>query len=84
MPPSCLCLFERDVSTAEREVLSKRMLFLCEMLDWPRVRRALWFGADPFYAELRGQTVMHFAALADDFDTVVRTLNPLQSSDPRT
>ena len=32
-------------SPEERLELSKEMLAMCEVFDWHRVRRALWFGA---------------------------------------
>ena len=54
----------------EREALSKQMMEMVEVLDWPRVRRALWLGADPLFTQHMGQTVLHAAALAGDLDTV--------------
>ena len=61
-----------SLSAEERQKLSREMLAMCEVFDWHRVRRALWFGADPAYSEedLGGQTVLHLAAAADDTDTV--------------
>lgn len=59
-----------SLSTAERQDLSKEMMEMVQVLDWHKVRRALWFGADPLYSEDLGHTVLHLAAMAGDTDTV--------------
>ena len=58
------------LNAEERRALSEKMLHCAEMLDWPQVRRAVWFGADALAADSIGQTVLHLAALAGDTATV--------------
>lgn len=59
-----------SLSVQQRVQLSNSMMDMLEVFDWPKVRRALWFGADPLYTRRMGQTVLHVAALAGDMETV--------------
>jgi len=59
-----------SLSVEDREQLSNSMMDMLEVFDWFKVRRALWFGADPLYTRSMGQTVLHVAALAGNMETV--------------